>query len=52
MFAVPMYFAGRREQYVGRLNRDYEGKQEVIVYDYIDSHIPVFDKMYFKRLRT
>ena len=52
MLAAPVSFAGRLEQYVGRLNRDYEGKQEVIVYDYIDSHISVFDDMYLKRLRT
>ena len=52
MLAEPVSFPGRLEQYVGRLNRDYEGKQEVIVYDYIDSYIPVFDNMYLKRLRT
>lgn len=52
MLAAPVSFAGRLEQYIGRLNRDYEGKTEVIVYDYVDSHICVFDKMYAKRLRT
>jgi len=52
MLASPISYSGLLEQYVGRLNRDYEGKQDVIVYDYIDSHIPVFDKMYLKRLRT
>ena len=40
------------EQYVGRLNRDYEGKENVIVYDYVDSHIPKFDRMYAARLRA
>ena len=40
------------EQYVGRLNRDYEGKKNVIVYDYVDSHIPKFDKMYAARLKA
>lgn len=40
------------EQYAGRLNRDYDGKENVIIYDYIDMHIPVFDRMYSKRLRT
>lgn len=40
------------EQYVGRLNRDYDGKKNVIVYDYVDSHIPMFDQMYAKRLRA
>ncbi len=52
MLAAPVSFEGRLEQYVGRLNRDYEGKEAVYVYDYIDSHVQFFDKMYAKRLRT
>ena len=52
MLAAPVSFAGLLEQYVGRLNRDYEGKQNVIVYDYIDSHLNVFNNMYLKRLRA
>lgn len=52
MLAAPVSYEGRLEQYVGRLNRDYEGKQDVRVYDYVDSHIKVFDDMYLKRLRT
>jgi len=47
-----MSFEGRLEQYVVRLNRDYAGKETVYVYDYIDSHVRFFDKMYAKRLRT
>lgn len=45
-------FEGRLEQYIGRLNRDYEGKEAVYVYDYIDAHMRKFNKMYGKRLRT
>ena len=52
MLAAPVSFGGRLEQYVGRLHRDYEGKKDVVVYDYIDSHIRVFENMYSKRLRT
>ena len=52
MLAAPVSFEGRLEQYVGRLNRDYVGKEAVYVYDYIDSHVRYFDKMYAKRLRT
>ena len=52
MLAAPVSFAGRLEQYVGRLHRDYAGKKDVVVYDYIDSHIKVFENMYSKRLRT
>ncbi len=40
------------KQYAGRLSRDYEGKENVIVYDYVDSHIPMFDNMYVKRLKA
>ena len=28
------------------------GKQDVIIYDYVDSHIPMFDNMYGKRLKA
>lgn len=52
MLAAPVSYSGRLEQYVGRLNRDYDGKKDVIVYDYIDSHISKFEAMYLKRLRT
>ncbi|MBR4779741.1 MAG: DEAD/DEAH box helicase family protein [Lachnospiraceae bacterium] len=52
MIAAPVSFEGRLEQYIGRLNRDYEGKKAVFVYDYIDSHMRFFDRMYGKRLRT
>ncbi len=52
MLAAPVSFSGRLEQYIGRLNRDYDGKGEVIVYDYVDSHMGYFEAMYAKRLRT
>lgn len=52
IMATPV--AGRTvvEQYAGRLNRDYHGKHDVIIYDYIDVHIPVFERMYGKRLKA
>ena len=52
MLAAPVSYQERLEQYVGRLSINYEGKTQVIVYDYIDSHIFQFDRMYLKRLRT
>ena len=52
MLATPVSFEGRLEQYIGRLNRDYEGKEAVYVYDYIDPHVRFFDRMYAKRLKT
>ena len=50
--ATPVSFRSVVEQYAGRLNRDYEDKNDVIVYDYVDAHIPMFDAMYAKRLRA
>ena len=50
--ATPVSGENVVEQYVGRLNRDYDGKENVIVYDYVDSHIPKFDKMYVARLKA
>lgn len=52
MLAAPIKFEGRLIQYVGRLNRMYEGKKDVIVYDYVDTHIGFFDRQYKSRLRT
>ena len=50
--ATPVSGENVVEQYVGRLNRDYDGKENVIVYDYVDCHIPKFDKMYAARLKA
>lgn len=47
---MPMAWEGNVEQYAGRLNRDYEGKKDVIIYDYVDYHIRQFSNMYAKRL--
>lgn len=52
IMATPVSFRSVVEQYAGRLNRDYQGKQNVIVYDYVDSHIPIFRNMYIKRLKA
>lgn len=52
LLAMPISFEGNVEQYAGRLNRDYEGKKDVIIFDYIDQHIPKLERMYHRRLRT
>ncbi len=52
IMATPVAWKGVVEQYAGRLNRDYAGKENVQIYDYVDMHIPVFDKMYTKRLKA
>lgn len=48
--ASPIAWKGTLAQYAGRLHRDYHSKQDVIVYDYVDIHIPVLERMYHKRL--
>ena len=50
--ALPIAWKGKVAQYAGRLHRNYPGKTEVCIYDYIDIHIPVFEKMYQKRLKS
>ena len=52
MLAAPVSFDGILEQYLGRLGRNYPDKKEVVVYDYVDSHIGMFERMYSKRLRA
>jgi superfamily II DNA or RNA helicase len=48
--ASPIAWKGTLAQYAGRLHRDYPGKQDVMIYDYVDIHIPVLERMYHKRL--
>ena len=49
--AMPFSWKGTLAQYVGRLHRNYEGKREVCVYDYVDIHVPMLERMYQKRLK-
>ena len=48
--AMPVSWKGTLAQYAGRLHRNYEGKQEVLIYDYVDIRIPMLERMYHKRL--
>ncbi|HOV13823.1 MAG TPA: DEAD/DEAH box helicase family protein, partial [Spirochaetota bacterium] len=47
---MPISWKGTLQQYAGRLHRLYENKKDVIVYDYVDIHIRMLEKMYNKRL--
>lgn len=49
--AMPFSWKGTLAQYVGRLHRTYEGKREVRVYDYVDVHVPMLERMYQRRLK-
>ena len=48
--ALPVSWKGIVAQYAGRLHREYPGKKEVRVYDYIDIRVPMCDVMYKRRL--
>ena len=49
--ALPIAWKGKVAQYTGRLHRNYPGKTEVQVYDYVDIHVPMLEKMYQKRVK-
>ena len=51
MLAMPFSWKGTLAQYCGRLHRNFAGKDEVRIFDYVDFRIPVFDRMYQKRLK-
>ena len=52
LLASPYSFEGVITQYSGRLHRESEGKDDVIVYDYVDTSVPMLERMYKKRLKT
>ena len=47
----PVAWKGIVAQYAGRLHREFEGKKDVQIYDYIDIRVPVCESMYRKRLK-
>jgi superfamily II DNA or RNA helicase len=46
---LPIAWRGTVAQYAGRLNRNYDLKREVIIYDYVDDQVPVLAGMFGKR---
>ena len=46
----PVSWTGTLQQYAGRLHREYDGKSKVIIYDYVDIHVPVLETMYHRRI--
>ena len=49
---TPISWDGNVTQQSGRLHREFEGKTEVFVYDYVDVSVPMLERMYKKRLKT
>ena len=50
LLPMPISWKGTLQQYVGRLHRLYETKQEIRVYDYVDYKVDLLQKMFEKRL--
>jgi superfamily II DNA or RNA helicase len=48
----PIAWYGTVYQYIGRLHRFHENKKEVRVYDYVDLHVPVLERMFYKRVKA
>jgi len=48
--ALPFSWKGNLVQYAGRLHRTHSQKNEVQVYDYVDSAVPMLVKMHAKRM--
>lgn len=49
--AIPISWSGTLAQYAGRLHREYSGKSEVMIFDYIDINVHMLENMYKKRIR-
>ena len=50
--SFPISFKGKLIQYLGRIQRTYEGKKNAVVYDYLDDFVPVLKKMAWRRQKT
>jgi superfamily II DNA or RNA helicase len=48
---MPVSWKGTLVQYAGRLHRLHPSKTEVRIYDYVDREVPLFVRMFEKRLR-
>ena len=52
ILAMPLSFKGRLVQYAGRLHRESSGKDDVVIYDYVDDHLGLGITMFRKRMTT
>jgi superfamily II DNA or RNA helicase len=48
--AMPISWKGTLQQYAGRIHRLSNDKKDVRIYDYVDIHIKMLERMYQKRL--
>ena len=47
--ALPISWEGSLAQYVGRIHRQADGKERVIIYDYVDTLFPMSERMFQRR---
>jgi len=52
VLAMPISFKGRIVQYAGRLHRQWPGKRDVVIYDYLDVCSGLTVSMYRKRVQA
>lgn len=47
--AMPIAWKGLLTQYAGRIHRESESKESVTIFDYVDSSVPMLERMFRKR---
>ncbi len=47
--AMPIAWKGSLAQYAGRIHREYDGKDVVTIFDYVDTSLPMLKRMFNKR---
>ncbi|UZE94499.1 TOTE conflict system archaeo-eukaryotic primase domain-containing protein [Alkalimarinus alittae] len=47
--ALPISWKGSLAQYAGRIHRTAEGKEKVVIYDYVDNQLPMLQRMFQRR---
>ena len=50
--AMPIAWKGSFAQYAGRIHREFDGKDRVTIFDYVDSSLPMLDRMFRKREKS
>jgi superfamily II DNA or RNA helicase len=50
--AMPIAWKGSLAQYAGRIQRDSDGKEQVIIHDYVDCALPMLQRMFNKREKS
>jgi superfamily II DNA or RNA helicase len=52
LLTMPISFKGKIVQYAGRLHRYHHAKHDIRIYDYVDTQLPVLERMFKRRMKT